>query len=176
MLSKRHECTTIILSLRKFMKDYIFPTELIQNILRLYLDQNPPILMLFTSSICRHSENLLQKWYPNNNVPFGESITCKISKLYPTQKIMHVTFEDFSGGGTSHYIPSNLKRYITWWPMIMLISTATWNKMLVYPDDNITEGIHFYNGKFQGNQLCYTSKYRTYFDEIITWLETCNYK
>jgi hypothetical protein len=146
------KCITIIMSLSHNQGD-IFPSELIQIIVKLYWELlNTPVLMLLGSDGCSHCRNLEEIWYPSplGRLSKGESILCKLTEMYLGLRFVDVPCTNM---GLIHpeLYPMWVKHYAMWYPMILLIPGPLWNHAMLYPESDIEliDGVQVVNGTWE---------------------------
>lgn len=161
-----NECIAIILSLRH-IDEYIFPSELIQMIIRLYWNLwSAPVLMLITSKTSRLCSSLNEMWYPSIYARKGESILCKLTERYSGLRFVNQVLEN------PELYPLGVRSYSRWFPMIVLIPGPLWDHAMLYPelDIELIDGVRVMNGIWQGNKWGYIPNYDIQrVDEFVRW-------
>jgi hypothetical protein len=142
----------------KYSQEYIFPSELIQMIMKLYWSLwSAPVLVLFTLDKSYYCKDLDDIWYPSprGRLPKGESILCKLTEMYPGLRFVNISYGTNLKIEHPELYPLRMKRYTNWLSKIILIPGPLWDHAMLYPESSIEiiDGIQVFNTILKDNSF-----------------------
>lgn len=126
------------------------------------------IVLLFDNDRCTHGLKLREIW---------TVIKDKLLEFDPELQFLHISLKGFgSSFFDEHSIPSFLKNYNKWSPMVLLIPKDLWDHAMKYLGPNnpieLKDGVHIFNGQWNSNnKIIYDGKYNHFMpDDYVAWI------
>lgn len=137
---------------------------------------NPePVVVFYKSKTCGHCKRLEAKWGKETDTD-NSTVLGAMKKVYPKIRTFVVSSNDSRGAFDENVVPSDLRRWGKWYPMILLVPGRVWdNAMATLGPKNsatIVDGVQIFNGtKGNNGELTYVQKYNTQQPEdFAKWL------